>query len=257
MRDALSNAERYRLLAEGVPSSCASIRPEFLLHEEGALKVAWAPFDHINAAASVAIVGITPGWQQAEIAYRAAGTALAEGLDYSAACELAKAEASFAGTMRRNLVAMLDEIGVARAMGLRSTEELFGRLHPDVHTTSALRYPVFVSDRNFTGHSLDPMKNEYLRSMVETLLAEELGAISPALVVSLGRAAEECVRHAMRPHSFDVVMLERFPHPSGANGHRTRQFGEERRSLRRAVDASGLTRRSSPPASPAADRRTR
>jgi hypothetical protein len=38
MRETLGNAERHRLLAEGVPSSCDSIRPECLLHQEEALR---------------------------------------------------------------------------------------------------------------------------------------------------------------------------------------------------------------------------
>jgi hypothetical protein len=72
------------------------------------------------------------------------------------------------------------------------------------------------------------MRIEYLRSMTETLVVEELGVVSPALVVPLGRAAEACVRHALRLNPF----------------HRARQFAGERQPSSRAVEASGLARRS-------------
>ena len=52
---------------------------EFLLDTEGALRVYYAPFDVVNVSARVCIVGITPGWQQMEIAFRVSRRELLRG----------------------------------------------------------------------------------------------------------------------------------------------------------------------------------
>ena len=233
----MNNFDRYKMLINGVPTDIASVPSEFILHRDGALSVVWAPCDHINTGARLAIVGITPGWQQAQIAYTAAQQALKDGLSYPEACKRAKGQAAFAGTMRKNLIKMLDDIGVGRALGIASTVELFDGSHPDLHATSALRYPVFRNNMNYTGHTPDPLKHDYLRFMTETLLMEELRAISPALVVPLGKAANECVQHVLSICRADVSLLDMFPHPSGANAHRIRQFNEQKRALSKTVHA--------------------
>ncbi len=224
------------MLDYGVPEDISCVPTEFVLHKDGALKVLWAPCDHINTGAKIAIVGITPGWQQTKIAYTEAQKALKEGLSYPEACKRAKGQAAFAGTMRKNLIATLDDIGVAQALGIASTVEIFGRSHPLLHSTSALRYPVFRNNKNYTGHIPDPLKNDYLRSMTETILTEELRAVSPALVVPLGKAANACVKHALSICHAEVSLLDMFPHPSGANAHRMRQFKEQKKTLKKIVE---------------------
>jgi hypothetical protein len=232
----MNNLDRYRMLADGVPNDITSIPSEFILHRDGAITVVWAPCDHINCEARIAIIGLTPGWQQAKIVYKSAQKALKDGRSYSDACERAKGQAAFAGTMRRNLVLMLDEIGVAQFLGIDSTVNLFGSPHPDLHTTSALRYPVFHNDKNYKGHAPDPLKNDYLRTMTETLLIEELMALSPALIVPLGKAANKCVQHALSICQADIFLLDNFPHPSGANAHRVRQFNDQKKTLTKMVN---------------------
>ncbi|MDY6837157.1 MAG: hypothetical protein SWH78_04195 [Thermodesulfobacteriota bacterium] len=227
----MNNFDRYKMLEDAVPANITSVPSEFVLHKDGALRVVWAPCDYINTGARIAIVGITPGWQQAQIAYTEAQQALKDGLSYPEACNRAKGQAAFAGTMRKNLIAMLDDIGVGQALGIPSTVELFGRSHSDLHSTSALRYPVFRDNKNYTGHVPNPLKHHYLLSMIETLLTEELTAVSPALVVPLGKAANACVQHAISICQANVSILDMFPHPSGANGHRMRQFKERKKTL--------------------------
>ena len=229
----------YRKLADGIPESAESISPDFVMHREKDLCVAWAPFDHINTKARIAVIGITPGWQQAQIAYISAQESLKKGLTYSTACKLAKEKASFAGTMRKHLISMLDKIGVAKHLNIDSTADLFDGQHKDLHTTSALRYPVFRNNNNYSGHTPAPLKNTYLRRMVESLLVEEIKAIPSALFVPLGKAANICVKHAMAISRIDITILDQFPHPSGANAHRMQQFKEQKRALSKAVNEWG------------------
>lgn len=127
--------------------------PEFQLFADASLTMYYAPFDAINESAAVTIVGITPGWQQMEIAFRAARAALVRGDSGREACTDAKLQASFAGQMRLNLLSMLTDIGLHHGLGLPSPASLFGDCAHLLHTTSAIRYPVFVGEANYTGHA--------------------------------------------------------------------------------------------------------
>ncbi|MDF1665338.1 MAG: hypothetical protein P1V97_26490, partial [Planctomycetota bacterium] len=108
------------------------------------MEVYYAPFDHLFANAKVEI---TPGWTQMELAFREARKALAEGASVTEAKCHAKKTASFAGMMRKNLIGMLSELDLQNALGLGSLEELFASRNEMLHTTSALRYPVFFKDQ--------------------------------------------------------------------------------------------------------------
>lgn len=115
------------------------------------IEMVYAPFDHVNLNARIVIVGLTPGKQQAANALRAAQNALARGASDAEAGEEAKVFASFSGPMRANLVKMLDFIGVPTLLGIASTAELWDQHQSLVHFTSALRYPVFVDGKNWSG----------------------------------------------------------------------------------------------------------
>ena len=93
--------------------------PGFRLFADSKLEMFYAPFDTVNPAARIVIVGITPGFQQMEVGFRKVRAALLRGETTDEACAVAKADASFAGTMRRNLVAMLKDIGLHHALGSR------------------------------------------------------------------------------------------------------------------------------------------
>ena len=112
----------------------------------------YAPFDHINAAAKIAIVGMTPGAHQARQAIMAVHEALANGMPLEEASRIAKNHASFSGEpMRRNLIRMMDMVGIARLLGLETTGTLWEKDSELVHFTSALRYPVFVDGKSWSG----------------------------------------------------------------------------------------------------------
>jgi hypothetical protein len=110
-----------------------------------------APFGWVNRGARVALIGVTPGFTQMEIAIRAARRHLLAGLCAADACKKAKYEASFGGSMRRNLVRMLDELSIGEILGTSSASDLFGSESHLLHTTSAIRYPTFYRGRNYTG----------------------------------------------------------------------------------------------------------
>ena len=83
----------------------------FNLARDGNLRVQWAPIEYVPPSARLAIVGITPGRQQANNALRAFQDAIAEGHSREEALRQAKFIASFSGGMRNNLVEMLNSVG--------------------------------------------------------------------------------------------------------------------------------------------------
>src|SRR5262245_61972045 len=135
-------ADRYAPLIRALPAKDPYgkgdlLTPAFLLHEEGELRTYSAPFDHVNGSARVVLLGITPGRAQTEIAFRVAREALPAGRRPALASRLAKAAASFAGQMRTNLLAMLDEPGLPDLLGIPASAALLAGRGDLVHTSSA------------------------------------------------------------------------------------------------------------------------
>jgi hypothetical protein len=209
----------------------ASILPEPLnsnqlaYAQDGAVRVAYAPFDHIATSARFVVVGITPGLSQANAALRAAQKHLAKRLPLEDVLRLAKLTASFSGgAMRSNLAAMLDAIGVNQLFNLKSTALLFDPSAEHVHFTSALRYPVFVNGKNYNG-TPGMLRTPILRALIETYLADEARLLPNALWLPLGPKAEVALHHLSSKGLLDrSCILSGLPHPSGANAERVAVF---------------------------------
>lgn len=88
------------------------MKQDYLIASENELAIYYAPFDYINKDASVVIVGITPGWTQMEKSISTVIAELYNGASYESAIKKVKSESSFAGSMRSNLINMLDELGL-------------------------------------------------------------------------------------------------------------------------------------------------
>jgi hypothetical protein len=166
--------------------------PEFLLHRAGRLAIYYAPFDFINPRARVVLVGITPGFRQMEIALRASRDALLAGeTDWAAICARVKYQASFAGPIRRFLLAMLDGIGVPAALDIPASAALYAGRADLLQTSAVVRHPVFVGGADWTGHTPPVRGNPILRRYLWEVLLPELRAVPGAIIVSLGKC---CVR---------------------------------------------------------------
>lgn len=188
------------------------------------VEMVYAPFDHVNPSARIVIVGLSPGRQQAANAIRAAQRALRAGANTEVAAQRAKVFASFSGPMRSNLVAMLDAIGIARWLGVKTTATLWERDSHLIHFTSALRYPVFVNGKNWSG-TPDMLRSSDMRGWLEAYTGTELSQLEDSLVVPLGPKVSAALNHLA-----DIGRLPRdrildgMPHPSGANAERIAYF---------------------------------
>ncbi|WP_068677324.1 hypothetical protein [Oceanobacillus sp. Castelsardo] len=213
---------------------------EFLIEKEGRLSMYYAPHnEYINSRAIIVIVGITPGWNQMKMAFEK----LLQGLESHHPTEQmlkeAKKAASFSGSMRANLVQMLDECGIHKAIHVQSSSSLFEEQRELLHTTSTIKYPVFYEDKNYNGYQPSFKKSPLLVRYAFDIFPKELYQIKEsALIIPLGKTVEH-VFYQLRqegglPNHF---YLFGFPHPSGANGHRKKQFDQRRESFISIVKA--------------------
>lgn len=222
------------LAPEATSWTLSEMRERYRLYEGDAITVVYAPVEYVSVDARLVILGITPGLQQAQIAFE---TAVAlRSLSPSEVGREIKRRAAFAGAMRANLVAMLDELGVQAMLGIASTSDLFSDHANLLHSTSALRYPVFKNGENYTGYSPEPTRHPVLTWMLERVLAPELAQVPNALIVPLGGSVERVLEYLTeRGLLSEARWLRGFPHPSGANGHRKSLFAKHRMKLAEAV----------------------
>lgn len=234
--DPLGRADRYAGVLRGLPPGKVDLQQKRLtVAAEGRLRVVYVPFDLIRPQARLVLVGLTPGGHQARVALAAARDGYAAGRSTLAVQHEAKRAAAFAGSMRTNLVGMLDAVGIAKALAVPSAACLFGEADRLVHPTSALRYCVLRDGRNYSGHP-SPVTIPLLREFLTGLLAPELAAVPDALIIPFGDAAGRCLDWLARQGALDPTrILGGFPHPSGANGYRAARFAAERGRLTRQV----------------------
>ena len=203
-------------------------KPELILDSalvgSKTITMSYAPFDHVNRAAKVVIVGLTPGRQQATNALKAARLALNEGLDPLTASERAKVVASFSGPMRSNLVRMFDSVGLSRRLGLDTAARLWTDKTELAHFTSLLRYPVFVDGKDWSGQP-DAVRTNAMRKWLDAYTAEELSELRGAVLVPLGPKVAEGLRYLAELGKVEErLILTGLPHPSGANAERIACF---------------------------------
>lgn len=195
-----------------------------IMERAGTLTVEYAPFDHIERTAELVIVGLTPGRVQATNALSSLASDLKLNVPIDAALSNAKQTASISGPMRANLLAMLDAVAVPAVYRRKDAGEFFSANKGLVHFTSALRYPVFIEGKNYSG-SPDLLKHPTLLAMVERYLAEEVRALPNATWIPLGRHAEAALLHLARNGLLNREnVLVGLPHPSGANAERIAYF---------------------------------
>lgn len=193
------------------------------------LEIYYAPFEYVNERAKVVIVGITPGLHQMKQSFL---TVLNEKNQIDSEEEIlhqVKNNSSFEGPMRKNLVQMLDQLGLNEYLGLSSTIELFNEASHLVHTTSVIPYPVFYNGKNFSGSTPNILKTETLKKYVIEYFAKEMSNLDNPLIIPLGVNVSN-VLHYLADNQFldSNCLLSGFPHPSGGNGHRLKQFAENK-----------------------------
>lgn len=204
---------------------------ELLMAKDGAVSVHYAPFEWVNPQARVVLVGITPGKTQAANALSEAKRVINDGAADTEVLRRAKATGAFSGAMRPNLVALLDEVGLQKWLGLPSCGDLFGSAAGLLQTASVLQFPVFVDGENYSG-TPDPTMHPLLRNMVTQHFGKMCAQMPNAVFVPLGAVPSKVLAWLATQGAVDPCrVLDGLPHPSGANAERIKYFlGQKQRS---------------------------
>ena len=162
-------------------------RSDFLVKDLSEQRIYYAPFDYVNPKAKIFVIGITPGEQQMENMLIEAKRLIRLGLSDEEIQKKCKPIGSFSGAMRKNLVAMMDHVGVADYLSIESTSELFDKHVELGNLTSAIRYPTFlVKDGKETNFASDIKPKSALFSFAAPLTIEEIEKAPEALLLPLG-----------------------------------------------------------------------
>ncbi len=210
------------------------LNKKFLLEEDTNIKIYYAPHNEfINKQAKILIVGITPGWTQTQIAYKTANQEIKKKNKMNDILKQCKYNSRFSGSMRKNLIDMLDQIKLNKKLNLNSSSELFEEGNNLMHTTSLIKYPVFINGKNYNGHNPEILKNTLLCNYINRYFINEINELQNIIIIPLGKAVEEVLTN-MSNNSLiknNYTILYGFPHPSGANGHRKEIFQENKKNL--------------------------
>ena len=206
-----------------------------LIAECGPISMCYAPLAHMNFQARVILVGLTPGWSQMNVALlecvqRLQNSHLAREMDV----QRGHIASYFAGSLRANLINMLDEIGINSYLGIQTVSSLFGQDRRLMHATSVLRYPVFNKYHNYTGYNPRIDSSPLLAHVVDTVFLDEILRFRGCTVIPLGKIASSCIARNANVGKY-LQIIHGLPHPSSANGHRLKQFRENLHSLRSQV----------------------
>lgn len=207
--------------------------PELLIEKKDTIEIYYAPHnEYINPKAKVFIIGITPGFQQMSTAIAAARKGLELGEEIEIIQYQCKAAGRFSGPLRKNIISMLDDIGLNTVLKINSCSDLFAKKDYLLHTVSLIPYSVFVNKKNYSGHTPNLIKNEFLMNYVYENFIKEYGSLEnkeQVLLIPLGKAVEEVLaRLEAEGRIGKHQILKGFPHPSGANVNRLTQFNENK-----------------------------
>lgn len=220
-----------RSLSAAELEGAASLNAKLRLAQEDKVEVCYAPFEYINKQARIVIVGITPGRTQMLNALKEARRQLDCGADTANALMSAKRTGGFSGSMRPNLVSLLDHVGLNKWLGIRSCDEIFGAAAHLVQTASVLRNPVFLDGANYNG-TPNMTRHPLLREQLLTYFGEDVQYLSKAVFIPLGDKVTEALHFVSERGMLDRSrILDGLPHPSGANAERIAYFlGRKNRS---------------------------
>ena len=209
---------------------------DFLIEKDNNIEIYYAPHnEYFNKKAKIFIVGITPGFQQMSTAISTARKELENTDNIEEIQYKCKVAARFSGSLRKNIISMLDDLKLNEIMNVNSSSELFDEKDYLLHTVSLIPYPVFVKKENYTGHTPKLIKSEFLMRYVYDNFINEFKRLENTenvLLIPLGKAVEEILIKLQEDKIIgENQILLGFPHPSGANVNRVKQFEENKKYM--------------------------
>lgn len=169
----------------------------------------------------IVILGLTPGKQQHEAIIKAT---------------IAR-EAAFKGFMRKQMFEWFQYLKIDKFLNLENEDSLFTKKYLSrVYITSLLRDPVYIQIdsklKNYTGRNPYPWNDKDLLLLMKDTIKQLNKLHNSCLIIPLGQVVSMAIQNFSELDD-DHYVLHGFPHPSGANGHRKKEFLENRRELRK------------------------
>lgn len=213
-----------------------TIRSEtFLLesNEKKKIEIYYAPFEYVNNKAKIVIIGITPGYFQMQQSYKTIWNHRNQEISDEKLLHEVKKQSSFLGPMRKNLTNMLDELGLHKYLQIPSTTNLFDTHTHLVQTNSVIKYPVFYRGKNYNGSTPNMIRTDTLLTYIKEGFVQEINMMGNPLLIPLGVNVSQLLDFLIEDNQFKKhTILRGFPHPSGGNGHRHRQFAEKKEVMK-------------------------
>lgn len=225
------NFTKFRITIERLPGSVR--HPSLVLAESRAHRLYYTPFEHLNRNAKLVVVGITPGPNQLELALNEVQRS--KGLPDEVVLANAKKHGAFgSGTMRPNLIRMLNHFRVAERLGLQHEEDLWDAGWHLFQPTSVVPHAAFKVKRDgaevpFAGAFQDILRSDVLRGCFEDhFLPSVRGMNSGALWVALGPTAKAALDWCVENKLLRNEQVAAFTHPSTNGGSQVSYFMRER-----------------------------
>lgn len=175
-----------------------------------------AGMDYVNPKAKVVIVGITPGNSQMEASR--CGKSKKD----------VKRENAFAGGMRKQLVEMLDAIGVNRLLNIKTCDTLWSDDFDKVQMTSLLRDATYYRGEMYRGSPSILGTPILQKAMMDGFVKQDCRKCKDAkLYVALGPKVKEVLDWLEGKGKLTAPIVT-IPHASGSNGGRIAVFLKKR-----------------------------
>lgn len=100
-----------------------------------------------------------------------------------------------------------------------------------------IKFPVFYRGKNYTGHQPKIEKSALLSKFAYHRFVDEINTLpNSSLIIPLGKKVDVIVDELREKGKVNQVCLKGYPHPSGANGHRIKEFNKNKHSLIDKID---------------------
>lgn len=198
---------------------------DFLIGTERGHKVYYIPFEHINQAARLVLVGITPGPTQMAEAYSVAQRALHEKNSDQDVLLKTKRAAAFSG-MRERINEMLDHFAIPRHLGISGASSLWASDFQYFQPTSIVPNAAFKIEAYFNGPFSSVLDVPLLRHQFENIFIPSVQCLSKqTLYIGMGPVVDEALRWCVSQGIIDErQLLGYFPHASGSSGSQFSYF---------------------------------
>lgn len=175
-----------------------------------------AELDYVNSKAKVVIVGITPGNSQ-----------MSGSRDRLSLREI-KRKYAFAGSMRPNLINMLDHIGINKLIGIKSCRSLWEQDFDEVDMTSLLKDAVYEIKSNGKKTMFNDLskiaKSMKLQKLLENgFLKNSKIYEREVLYIGCGPGVYEVLKMLQKEGKIKGPIVG-IAHPSGANAGRVKSY---------------------------------